>query len=326
MRACRVRGWQLRGSPSNLRERFVAFFGCRAGTIKLFTFLLVQEQCQIPAAILSWVLLAVTSSLPWRDKLSFRMVPCPSLQVRQVLRLPSPSLSPCSLLAEMLRRAEVLCGKNTVIRKGLQIGHNDCPNAGLDKLRAYMKGNRGFILATSCSLDDIFEGVGPQQALARSKSQTNLQCRFGVAFRTDWSGSIADQFLPVTWYWNEDGWSRRLRDCVRHRCSRGLSVGLHFLSHIFKSGHIPSCVRHRWVHVEPHQWCCLVAQQFSTLLPRTPNNRSTTSCFLTSVPRVMFPATLRSTGMKESWRLPTGEQDGQNHGGRRGGGHSFWTN
>ena len=32
-------------------------------------------------------------------------------------------------------RAEVLCGKNTVIRKGLQIGHNDCPNAGLDKLR-----------------------------------------------------------------------------------------------------------------------------------------------------------------------------------------------
>ena len=42
-------------------------------------------------------------------------------------------------------------------RKGLQIGHNDCPNAGLDKLRAYMKGNLGFVLATKCSLDDIRE-------------------------------------------------------------------------------------------------------------------------------------------------------------------------
>ena len=36
--------------------------------------------------------------------------------------------------------------------------------------------------------------------MARSKSRRNLQCRFGVAFRTDWYGSIADQFLPVVWY------------------------------------------------------------------------------------------------------------------------------
>ena len=34
-------------------------------------------------------------------------------------------------------RAEVPCGKNTMIPKGLQIGHNDRLNAGLDKLRAY---------------------------------------------------------------------------------------------------------------------------------------------------------------------------------------------
>ena len=54
-------------------------------------------------------------------------------------------------------RAEVLCGKNTMIRKGLQMVHNDCPNEGLDKLRAYMKGNLGFIFATACSLDDIRE-------------------------------------------------------------------------------------------------------------------------------------------------------------------------
>ena len=42
-------------------------------------------------------------------------------------------------------------------RKDLQIGHNDCPNAGLEKLRAYMKENLGFICATNCSLDDIRE-------------------------------------------------------------------------------------------------------------------------------------------------------------------------
>ena len=50
-------------------------------------------------------------------------------------------------------RAEVLCGKNMMIWKGLQIGHNDCPSAGLDKLRACMKGNLGFILAANCILD-----------------------------------------------------------------------------------------------------------------------------------------------------------------------------
>ena len=54
-------------------------------------------------------------------------------------------------------RTEILCGKNTMIRKGLQVGHNDCPNAGLDKLRAYMKENLGFIFATNCSFDDIRE-------------------------------------------------------------------------------------------------------------------------------------------------------------------------
>ena len=70
-------------------------------------------------------------------------------------------------------RAEVLCGKNTVIRKGLQIGHNDCPNAGLDKLRAYMEGTlasfwRPIVLWT------IFErcwqttGVGQEQEPGKS--------------------------------------------------------------------------------------------------------------------------------------------------------------
>ena len=52
-------------------------------------------------------------------------------------------------------KAEVLMGKNTMTRKGLQIGHNGYPDAGVDKLRAYMKGNLGFIFATNCILDEI---------------------------------------------------------------------------------------------------------------------------------------------------------------------------
>ena len=46
-------------------------------------------------------------------------------------------------------------GKNTMIRKGVQIGHNECPDAGLDRLRVYMKGNLGFIFATNYTLDEI---------------------------------------------------------------------------------------------------------------------------------------------------------------------------
>ena len=92
-------------------------------------------------------------------------------------------------------------------------------------------------------------GIGQVEgiwALARSKSPTNLQSRFCVAFRTDWYGSIADQFLPVAQHVNEDGWSRRLTACIvsRHRCSRGRSVGLH-------------CFRHRCGYGEPSWWSCL---------------------------------------------------------------------
>ena len=74
-------------------------------------------------------------------------------------------------------RAGVLCGKNTVIRKGLQIGHNDCPNAGLDKLRAYL----GFILATNCSLDDIREVLANNRRWQGARAEQ----------------TIADQLLPV---------------------------------------------------------------------------------------------------------------------------------
>jgi large subunit ribosomal protein LP0 len=52
-------------------------------------------------------------------------------------------------------KAVVLMGKNTMIRKALQIGHEQYPDAGLDTLRASIKGNLGFIFATNCELDDI---------------------------------------------------------------------------------------------------------------------------------------------------------------------------
>merc|ERR1712078_584386 len=46
-------------------------------------------------------------------------------------------------------------GKNTMIRKALQMGHEQHPDAGLDTLRSSIKGNLGFIFATKCELDDI---------------------------------------------------------------------------------------------------------------------------------------------------------------------------
>jgi len=52
-------------------------------------------------------------------------------------------------------KAVVLMGKNTMIRKALLEGHEKYPDAGMDTLRAEIKGNRGFIFATNCELDEI---------------------------------------------------------------------------------------------------------------------------------------------------------------------------
>jgi len=54
-------------------------------------------------------------------------------------------------------KAVVLMGKNTMIRKALQLGHEQYPDAGLDTLRTSIKGNLGFIFATNCELDEIRE-------------------------------------------------------------------------------------------------------------------------------------------------------------------------
>ncbi|CAE8741915.1 unnamed protein product [Polarella glacialis] len=57
---------------------------------------------------------------------------------------------------ELRGHAIVLMGKNTMIRKALDIGHERHPEAGMDKLRA-TNGNMGFIFATNCTLDHIRE-------------------------------------------------------------------------------------------------------------------------------------------------------------------------
>lgn len=56
---------------------------------------------------------------------------------------------------ELRGRATVLMGKNTMIRKALSAGHEEHPECGMDKLRAAVNGNIGFIFAQNCSLDDI---------------------------------------------------------------------------------------------------------------------------------------------------------------------------
>lgn len=71
---------------------------------------------------------------------------------------------------ELRGKAVVLMGKNTMIRKGLQIGHERHPQAGLDKLRAAMLGNIGFIFATNCTLDDIREILQKHRRAAAAKS------------------------------------------------------------------------------------------------------------------------------------------------------------
>lgn len=67
-------------------------------------------------------------------------------------------------------KAIVLMGKNTMIRKALALGHEEHPDAGLDKLRASIVGNIGFIFATNCGLDAIKEVVKKHRLSASAKA------------------------------------------------------------------------------------------------------------------------------------------------------------
>mmetsp|Transcript_15673 Transcript_15673/g.31751 ORF Transcript_15673/g.31751 Transcript_15673/m.31751 type:complete len:323 (+) Transcript_15673:98-1066(+) len=71
---------------------------------------------------------------------------------------------------EMRGKAVVLMGKNTMIRKALALGHEEHPEAGLDKLRSSVNGNMGFIFATNCSLDDIREVIKKHRKTAAAKT------------------------------------------------------------------------------------------------------------------------------------------------------------
>merc|ERR1712151_1010423 len=71
---------------------------------------------------------------------------------------------------ELRGRAVVLMGKNTMIRKALQLGHEKHPDAGLEKLRSAIVGNLGFIFATNCTLDDIRETLKKHRKSAAAKS------------------------------------------------------------------------------------------------------------------------------------------------------------
>jgi len=71
---------------------------------------------------------------------------------------------------ELRGRATVLMGKNTMIRKAMQIGHERHPDAGFAALRAQILGNIGFIFAQNCTLDDIRECIGKHRRGAAAKS------------------------------------------------------------------------------------------------------------------------------------------------------------
>ena len=144
MRACRARGCQLRGSPSNLRERFVAHLGCRVGpgiaseqTVYIFIDArAAQDSSGNPFVGLAGrdVNFAVAEQV---------IVPCGTVtftagEASTTTTIVDSFAEPVQLAGgnasfriALWSGADVLCGKNTVILKGLQIGHNDCPNAGL---------------------------------------------------------------------------------------------------------------------------------------------------------------------------------------------------
>eukprot|EP00929_Paragymnodinium_shiwhaense_P086332 TRINITY_DN4685_c0_g2_i3.p2 TRINITY_DN4685_c0_g2~~TRINITY_DN4685_c0_g2_i3.p2 ORF type:complete len:322 (+),score=113.67 TRINITY_DN4685_c0_g2_i3:87-1052(+) len=75
-----------------------------------------------------------------------------------------------NIRVELRGKAEVLMGKNTLIRKGLAIGHERHPDVGLDKISAVMRGNLGFIFATNCELDEIRDILSQHRRTSAAKT------------------------------------------------------------------------------------------------------------------------------------------------------------
>jgi len=81
---------------------------------------------------------------------------------------------------ELRGQAIVLMGKNTMIRKALALGHEEHPEAGLEKLRASMQGNIGFIFATNCALDDIRAVIKKHRLPASAKAGQISTCDIAI--------------------------------------------------------------------------------------------------------------------------------------------------
>ena len=75
-------------------------------------------------------------------------------------------------------RAEVLCGKNTMIRKGFADGPQRLYQRGIGQVEGRHEGEPWLHLRDRLFIGRYSRGVGKQQALARSKNRTNLQRRF----------------------------------------------------------------------------------------------------------------------------------------------------
>jgi len=67
-------------------------------------------------------------------------------------------------------KAIVLMGKNSMIRKALSIGHERHPEAGMDKIRAIMVGNIGFVFATGSPLDEVREIIAGFKVMSAAKA------------------------------------------------------------------------------------------------------------------------------------------------------------
>jgi len=102
------------------------------------------------------------------NKLIDLCVNSPNALIVNVDHVASKQMS--DIRVELRGKAVVLMGKNTMIRKALSIGHEQHPDAGLDKLRAAVNGNIGFIFATNCTLDYIRETLTKFKKSSAAKS------------------------------------------------------------------------------------------------------------------------------------------------------------
>ena len=151
-------------------------------------------------------------------------------------------------------------------------------------------------------------GVGKQQALARSKNRTNLERRFWCCLqdRLVWihRRPVSSSCFALERRWLVQA-PQRLYWISPPLLSWTASVFI-FSAILQEVGTFHFAFDTNAFTLSSTGDVALVSPAIFNVLAQTRKNRSRTSCFLTSVSRVMFPAALSSSLMKESWRLPTG--------------------